>query len=83
MARSRRNPISGTCSPFPRYVWLDFDPSYPNSAQVAVYGTKSEQRANRPDLKPHRAVIILVDGRSLNDVTTDATNAFLARNDKR
>lgn len=45
--------------PFPRLMWADYDPEVKNTP-VAVYDTKSEQRANRPDLKPLRVRVSLM-----------------------
>jgi hypothetical protein len=39
-------------------VWADYDPTAPRSEKWAFYATKSEQRANRPDLAPIRMTAI-------------------------
>lgn len=77
-----RNPITGKAALLPRIMWADCDPTYPRSVQVSTYGTKADQRGNRPDLKPHRVAVIALDGRSLNDFIIEASNVWLSRNAK-
>lgn len=37
--------------------WADYDPAYKGRNRLAIYGTKADQRANRPDLQPFRVLI--------------------------
>lgn len=38
----------------PRFIWADYDPTARRALRWVFYRTKSEQRANRPDLRPIR-----------------------------
>ena len=51
--------------PFPRLMWADYDAS-DKRTPVAIYATKAEQRANRPDLQPVRVRISRVPVSSPN-----------------
>jgi hypothetical protein len=46
---------------FPRLMWADYDPDYSNANRVAMYGSKADQRGNRPDLKPIRVLVVALD----------------------
>lgn len=55
------SPRTAPDRPFPRVMWADYDPSYGKNERVAIYPTKSEQRGNRPDLKPIRVLVVALE----------------------
>ncbi len=36
----------------PKFIWADYDPSYPRELRWQVYTRKQDQRSTRPELKP-------------------------------
>lgn len=52
--RNRRD--EANAPKFPRLAWADVDTA-DKRTPVAIYATRAEQRANRPDLKPIRVLI--------------------------
>jgi len=46
---------------FPRVMWADYDATAAKSDCVVIYPNKSEQRGNRPDLKPVRVLVVALD----------------------
>ncbi len=74
------NPISGKREALPRIMWADVDPEYVGATAVSIYGTKADQRGNRPDLKP--VPVVVIELRDLTAMHTDLINAVLAAREK-
>lgn len=60
---------------FPRVMWADVDTDCKHTP-VAIYPTKSEQRGNRPDLKPIKVLVVALEGKFDQSVISEAIDVL-------